>query len=99
MMMRGDWFTRFFASCMDMEPTPPAPPIIRIDDRLCLLFLLLSFEVDVRGGTVLLLIVSEYRPNLSYRASQAVIVVSGIAAASSKLGDFGFLPTIRSSTR
>ena len=84
---------------MAMEPTPPAPPIIRIDDGLCVLILSLSFEFDVPGGTVLLLVVSEYRLNLSYRASQAVIVVSGIAAASSKLSDFGFLPTIRSSTR
>jgi hypothetical protein len=33
-------FTRFFASCMTIEPTPPAPPIIRIDDGACLLFLL-----------------------------------------------------------
>ena len=82
-----------------MEPTPPAPPIIRIDDGACLLFLLPLSEVDVPGNTVLLLPVSEYRPNLSYRASHAVIVVSGIAAASSKLTDFGFLPTIRSSTR
>ncbi len=28
----SDEGTRFFASCMAMEPTPPAPPIIRIDD-------------------------------------------------------------------
>jgi hypothetical protein len=27
-------FTRFFASCMAMEPTPPAPLIMRIDDGL-----------------------------------------------------------------
>ena len=82
-----------------MEPTPPAPPIIRIDDGLCLLFLPALSEIDISGSVVFLFIVSEYRPNLSYRASHAVIVVSGIAAASSKLSDFGFLPTIRSSTR
>jgi len=77
-------------------PTPPAPPIIRIHDGLCLLFLSLSFEVNSPSGTVLLPIVSEYTDNLLYRASHAVIVVSGIAAASSKLSDFGFFPTIRS---
>jgi hypothetical protein len=71
-----EWLTRFFASCMAMEPTPPAPPIIRIDDGTCLSFLLRLSEVDVSGNAVLLLNVSEYRPNLSYKASQAVIVVA-----------------------
>jgi len=42
-------------------------------------------EVDVPGNAMLLLLVSEYRPNLSYKASHAVIVVSGIATASSKI--------------
>jgi hypothetical protein len=51
------------------------------------------------GAAVFSLTVSGYKDSLSYKASQAVIVVSGIAAASSKLSDFGFLPTIRSSTR
>ena len=73
--------------------------VIRIDDGLCLLLLSALSEIDISGSVVFLFIISEYRPNLSYRASQAVIVVSGIAAASSKLSDFGFLPTIRSSTR
>jgi hypothetical protein len=49
--------------------------------------------------TIFSYIVSGYKDSLSYRASHAVMVVSGIAAASSKLSDFGFLPTIRSSTR
>jgi len=45
----GKWFTRFFANCVAMEPTPPAPHIIRIDDALCLLLLSLSFEADIAG--------------------------------------------------
>jgi hypothetical protein len=48
-------------------------------------FLLLSFEVNIPGPTVLLPIVSEYKDNLSYRASQAVIVVSGIPVCCYKI--------------
>ena len=44
---------------MAMEPTPPAPPIIRIDDGLCLLLLSPLSEVDISGGIVFLFIVSE----------------------------------------
>jgi hypothetical protein len=58
---------------MAMMPTPPAPPIIRIDDRLCFLFLSPLSEVDISGIVVFLFVVSEYRDNLSYRASYAVI--------------------------
>src|SRR5215813_4907389 len=57
-----EWFTRFFASCIAIEPTPPAPPIIRIDDGLCL-FLSPSFVFSKWHGFTIR-IVSEYTDNL-----------------------------------
>jgi hypothetical protein len=80
---------------MAMEPTPHAPPMIRMDGPV------LPISLEVVGVVVgaVFLVVSGCKDSLSYRASQAVIVVRGIAAASSKLSELGFLPTIRSSTR
>jgi hypothetical protein len=40
-------FTKFFARCVAMEPTPPAPPMIRIDGRYLLLSLLSSVPFEV----------------------------------------------------
>ena len=67
------------ASWMAMEPTPPAPPMIRI-----------AFAAP---GTVF------FTSSRSNSVSHAVIAVSGSAAASALESDFGFGPTMRSSTR
>jgi hypothetical protein len=67
------------ASWIRIEPTPPAPPVIK----------------SVRGSTLL----PGRAPRRSSSNSQAMIEVSGKAAACANDSNFGFLPTMRSSTR
>ena len=67
------------ASWMPIEPTPPAPPMMRI-----------VFPASLPPRSIFM---------RSKNASQAVIAVSGMAAACAKSRRLGFLPTMRSSTR
>ena len=70
---------RRLANWMAIEPTPPAPPTMRMA--------LAAPDTGRRMSS---------RSNI---ASQAVSEDSGSAAAAAKSSDFGFRPTIRSSTR
>ena len=67
------------ANWIRIEPTPPAPPVIR----------------SVWGSTLL----PGTALKRSNNSSQAVIDVSGSAAACANESVFGLLPTMRSSTR